>query len=308
MDSRLLNLSYSSNLTLHSCPRKFQLYKLQSRSTDTEDSSESLTFAFGHAIGTGIQLLLQGSTLQETFFQTFLNWKLHLFEENKKQNKSFFHALHALKVFAHIRNTMLKDYELVYTDFGPACELGFRIHFPDGFKYRGFVDAVLRHRITEEILILEVKTTSSKYLTEAQYKNSAQAIGYSIVLDHIFPDYSSYKVLYLPYQTHAMEFSPMQFTKSPLQRALWLQELLLDIESIKLYEEYGVYPMRGESCYSFYRECNYFGLCTLSTDRLTTPQTEEERLALEEKENSGYEIEVTFQDLLATQLEKTSNA
>jgi hypothetical protein len=207
-----------------------------------------------------------------------------------------------------VRNLVLKDYELVYTNTGPACELGFRIHFPDGFKYRGFVDAVLKHKLTGEILVLEVKTTSSKYLTEAQYKNSAQAIGYSIVLDHIFPDYSSYKVLYLPYLTHAMEFSPMQFNKSPLQRALWLQELLLDIETIKLYEEYGVYPMRGESCYSFYRECEYFGLCTLATDKLTTPQTEEERLALEEKESQAYEIEVTFQDLLATQLEKTGNS
>lgn len=304
IDPRILNLSYSSNVTLHSCPRKFQLYKLQAQESGDEDIEQSLTFAFGHAVGTGVQLMLTGHTLEEVIWRTFIAWPVSLIEENKKQNKSFYKAIHALKLFAIIRNSsLLRDYELVTYNGEPACELSFRINFPDGFKYRGFVDAVLKHKVTGKILVLEIKTTSATWLREAQYKNSAQAIGYSIVLDHIFPGYSSYDVLYLPYLTKSMEFEHMIFTKSALQRALWLQELLLDIETIKLYESVGVYPMRGESCFSFNRECGYFGTCTLSTVHLTAPLTESDLEKLAERE-SKYAIDVSFADLLTTQLEK----
>lgn len=310
MDTRIQNLSYSSNLLLHTCPRRFQLYKLNSKTQEVSElddaSKSSVTFAYGTVVGIGVQSILEGNSFQDTLFKCFLEWKPHLFDSNPKQNKDFWRAIHAIKVFSILRTTYLKDYDLVIFEGKPATELSFRIIFPDGFKYRGFVDAVLRHKVTGEILVLEVKTTSSKSLSEAQYKNSAQAVGYSIVLDHIFPNYSSYSVLYLPYLTHAMEFQPMKFTKSPLQRALWLQELLLDNETIKMYEEYGVYPMRGESCYSFFRACEYYGICTLSTSALTTSLTKEQEEALEKEEDSKYQINVTFQDLLATQISKTT--
>lgn len=300
MDARIQNLSYSSLLTLHDCPRKFQLYRLQSKADEVDDGgSSNVTFAFGHIVGEGIQAALENKTEQEIFFQMFLGWHADLEDRNEKQVKSFYHAIAAVQKFLSMRAVgLLQDYELVYYNGKPAVELSFRITFPDGFKYRGFVDAVLQHKISGEVLVLECKTTSATNLNPAQYKNSAQAIGYSVVLDVIFPELSSYKVLYLVYKTKSMEYESLPFNKSYLQRALWIQELLLDIETIKMYEEASIYPMRGESCFSFYRECEYLNLCTLSTQHLVTEYVEPEKV-------EEFMIELSLSDLINSQLSKT---
>jgi hypothetical protein len=298
-DIRLKQLSYSSTLTLHSCPRRYQLYKLQSKGID---EGETTTFAFGHALGLGIQLCFEGKSEQEIIWALYRQWALDLFDEHEKRQESFWLAVHAIQKFIGMRAAgFLSDYELVYYHGKPACELGFVIEFPDGFRYRGFVDAVLRHKSTGTIGVLEVKSTSLNDIDEAVYKNSAQAIGYSIVLDAIFPDLSSYDVLYLPYKKKVKEYELRQYAKSYLQRALWIQELLLDIDTIKMYANAEIWPMRGESCYSFYRQCEYFGMCTLSTNYLIKPLSKEvvDKLAAEE-----YSVKLTLMDLLDSQLAK----
>ena len=151
--------------------------------------------------------------------------------------------------------------------------------------------------------MLEVKTTSATNLNPAQYKNSAQGIGYSVVLDHMFPTLSSYEVLYLVYTTKNFQWNPLPFQKSYLQRAQWIQELILDCEVLAMYEQAGVYPMRGESCYDYYRECQYLQTCTLNTAYLTTTLTAEEEQKYLEKE-SQYQVRVTVQDLITAQLGK----
>jgi hypothetical protein len=87
--------------------------------------------------------------------------------------------------------------------------------------------------------------------------------------------------------------------KSYLQRALWIRELMLDIETIKMYEDAGVYPMRGESCYTFFRECRYLDLCTLSNSSLTTPPPDS---IVEDP----YQINLTLRDLVEAQLAKVT--
>lgn len=299
IDYRIRQLSYSSLLALHQCPRKFQLYKLRTTHRAEEDIKSSITFAYGHALGEAIQLALQGKSFSEVSWEIYKNWKPDLFAADEKANKSFFSALVSIKKFFHLLEAgFLQEYELVYFQGKPACELSFAIVFPDGFRLRGFVDAVLRHKITGEIIVLECKTTGSKVVAPAQFKNSAQAIGYSIVLDALFADLSSYKVLYLVEQSPTHEFTPIPFVKTYLQRALWIRELLLDIETIKMYEEAGIYPMHGESCYSFFRECEYLNTCTLSTDYLTKPCTEEE------EDKTDYQVVLTLNNLLDAQFTK----
>jgi PD-(D/E)XK nuclease superfamily len=296
IDYRIRQLSYSSFLTLHSCPRKFQLYKLRAnRAPESKDSE--ITFSFGHAVGHAIQQALCGKSDSQIIWELFLQWPGSLDETHSKYRKSIWEAIIALQKFQAIRNTsVLSDYEVVLIDGVPAVELSFCINFPDGFRYRGHVDLVLQHRTTGEILVLELKTTGSKTLSPSTYKNSAQAIGYSIVLDHIFPTLSSYHVLYLVYQSESREYTPFFFTKSYLQRALWIQEVLLDIETIKLYENAQVYPMRGESCHAFFRDCEYINTCTLSTPLLTKPCTQES------EDTTTYTVNVSLLDLLNTQL------
>jgi len=299
VDYRVRQLSYSSILTLHSCPRKFQLYRLRTTHKTEESVKSQVTFAYGHIVGEAIQLALEGKSEEEIVWRMFLGWHTDLFYEDPKLNKDFWGAVIALRKFLALRaGGFLQEYELVYYKGKPACELSFAIEFPDGFRLRGFVDAVLRHKVTGKVIVLECKTTGSTNINPATYKNSAQAIGYSIVLDAIFPELSSYEVLYLIYNTKAGEYLPLPFQKTYLQRALWIRELLLDIETIKMYEEAEVYPMHGESCYSFFRECEYLNVCQLSTEYLTKPCTEAE------SDKTEYQITLTLNDLLETQLAK----
>lgn len=304
MDKRIQNLSYSSLLTLHTCPRKFQLYRLNAEVEQAEDIPGSVTFAYGHAVGSGVQHILNGDSIQTAMWKMFLEWDIDLLADNPKQNKSFWGALIAIQQFSSMfNNGYLEDYELVYYEGKPAVELSFVIHLPNGFKYRGFVDAVLRHKTTGQVLVLECKTTNATSVNPAQYKNSSQAIGYSIVLDAIFPDLSEYRVLYLVYQTKSEEFVQLPFDKSYYSRALWIRELLLDCDVISMYEEAEIYPMRGESCYSFFRECEYLQICTLSTERLASKLSPEDEEKLD-KQLETFQISIGIEDLIAAQLKK----
>lgn len=303
IDYRLKRLSHSSRQTLNKCARKYQLYRLNSRAEELDDGGQqSVTFAYGHAVGLGIQCILEGQSIEQAAWKMYCGWEIDLELRDEKRKKNFYSAIAAIQKFAAMRAAgFYKDYELVVYNGKPAVELSFCIHFPDGFIYRGYVDAVLRNTITGEVLVLECKTTANTTVNPAQFKNSGQAIGYSIVLDAIFPELSSYKVLYLVYQTKSLEWTPLPFTKSYLQRALWIQELLLDIDTIKMYESVGVYPMNGDACFDFFRECEYINLCTLSTKLLTTPTPEPEEPEPE------FQINVTLQDLIQAQLDKADS-
>ena len=303
-DPRIKNLSYSSLLTAHTCPRKYELDKKQSTSEDNETLDDKITFDFGHVVGHGIQLIMEDKSLDEVMWEMFLGWKTELWSTNPKQSKSFAHAFYAVQKFSAMRDQgYLQDYELVIYNDKPACELSFIVSLPNQFKLRGFVDAVLRHKYTGKIVVLECKTSSATRLNPAMYKNSAQAIGYSIVLDTIFPTLSSYEVLYLIYTTKDLQFEQYEFNKSYVQRARWIRELILDCDTLLMYEENDLFPMHGESCYDFFRECKYMNLCQMSTDRLTTPLTQKGYQEMLTKE-SEYQISVTLEDLITKQLEK----
>lgn len=302
IDYRIRQLSYSSLLTLHSCPRKFQLDRLRTTHKEEQSRKQTVTFAFGHVIGEAIQSALEGRTEKEILFRAFVGWHAKLEDRDEKNDKSIYSAVMAIQRFLDLRaQGFLKEYELVYYNDRPACELSFAINLPNGFRIRGYVDAVLRHRTTGKIIVLECKTTGAVTLQPASYANSAQAIGYSIVLDHLFPELSDYQVLYLIYQTKGKDYTPIPFNKTYAQRAQWIRELLLDVETIEMYENAGVYPMRGESCFSYGSECTYMQTCTLSTRFLTKPCTEKEEDKVE------YQVNISLIDLLETQLEKVGS-
>jgi hypothetical protein len=268
--------------------------------------SESITFSYGQIVGLGIQLSLEGKSEQEIIWQMFLGWKPELFADNPKQNKSFAAAVFAVQKFQAMQaQGYLNNYSLVHYNGKPACELSFLISLPNGFKYRGFVDAVLQHNETGEVIVLECKTSSAASVNPATYKNSAQAIGYSIVLDAIFPELSSYRVIYLIYSTKSLDYDQLEFSKSYVQRARWIRELVLDCEILTSYNQNDLYPMRGESCFTYFRECQYMGLCQMDTDRLVSPPPPEMAAQIEEK-NLEYQIQITLDDLITSQLNKVA--
>jgi|SRR6188768_1139078 len=309
IDKRILNLSYSSRNTLKKCARRFQLYRLNSKEEKQDDGGiQSLTFAYGHAVGLGVQGVFEGKSFGQIAWEMFLQWDVELLAVDTKRNKSFFGALHAVRQMVSAReNGFLDDYELVFYEGKPACELSFLIRLPDGFVYRGYVDLVLQHKQTGKVVVIECKTITATTVNPAQYKNSAQAIGYSIVLDALFPNLSSYEVYYLVYPTKKEEWVTIPFEKSYFQRALWIRELLLDCEMIKLYEEAQVYPMNGEACFDFFRECEYLQHCTMTTKNIVEDYTEAMGAKIDE-DLAKFQIQIGIQDLIDAQIKKNSAA
>ncbi len=297
----LKQLSHSSILLLHACPRKYELTKLLGRQ-DAQEDSEDLTF--GDAVGYGIQQLLLGRKRDVVWFEIFMRWKRDIFnttdgEERKK--KTLWHAFNALEVFErrHLPS-ILEKYEVAEFDGKPACELGFRINIGSGYSYRGYVDTVLIDRATRELVVLEIKTTASKFVGAAKFQNSGQALGYSIVCDFIAQhnktvEGSSYKVNYLVYLSTEMAYQPLPFNKSHAQRALWIKNLISEIEALQLYEREQHFPMHGESCESWNRPCDFLNVCNISNEFTTKGANPK----VEEKE---YTFEIPLMDLINSQL------
>lgn len=304
IDPRILNTSYSSGLALHSCPRKYQLNKLSHRTIAEESAAntlQQLTFDFGHMVGTGIQELMIGTPLSTVIFQAFVTWELDLLVENPKQKKSFWLGVAALQQFSLMRESgYLQDYIIVQYNGKPAAELSARITFPDGFKYRLYMDIVLRNRYTGEVAVIECKTNSGYTCEPGDYKNSSQGLGYSTILDVIEPTLSSYKVIYLIYMTKKAEWEVMEFPKTYTMRAQWIQELLLDNKMVSLYEDTGIYPKHGESCREWFRDCDYLQTCGMSTGFLTVPYDPENDPELKKT----YDFEFTIEQVIEAQIKK----
>lgn len=302
IDPRYLRTSYSSSLLFHACPRKLQLKSLGAEAAP--DSLSKITFAFGHLIGTGIQELLIGLDWNQVLWNAFKAWPIDLDASNEKQQKSFWEGIAALMSFKSlIQDGFLSDYEVAYFEGKPAAELSFQINLLHQ-TYRGFVDLVLRHKFTGELLVLEIKTTSANYVNVASYKNSAQAIGYSVVLEKIEPENSSYGVLYLAYLTKQKRFETFEFPKTYHQRSLWVRDRLWDeqtlVRLVRQEGNYGIWPMQGESCYSFGRTCEYMDICHLDTESIMTPVREHhfKDVSRETGEEIQYQFTIEVGELL----------
>lgn len=301
----LKRLSHSSVLLLHSCPRKYQLTKLLSR---RDEDTDDLTF--GDVVGYGIQQLLLGRSTEDIWLEVFVRWKLDTvdFEEKTdKKKKTFWHALHALAVFeGRYKNVLLEEYDVATFHGKPACELGFRITIGNSYEYRGYVDVVLIHKRTREIVVLEIKTTGDKFISPAKYQNSGQGLGYSLVCDYIAQEYpdvsgSSYKILYFVYLTVPQEFHQLPFPKSHSMRAMWIKQLLQEVEHIEGYDKDALWPMYGESCRSWNKDCAFLGLCQMSDEMLLANAKPE----LKEEE---FHFDISLMDLINSQLERSQEA
>lgn len=301
-------LSNSSCILLHKCPRKFQLYKLLKR-VDQDISNVDLDF--GSWVGIGIQEYLVTGDEDAAAFKMMLSCKGDINDEaGERSKKTFGHALIALSKFVQLRNEELQDFDLVYLANGnPAIELGFILTCINGFTYRGFLDALLVNRITNELVVLECKTTKFKNIHEAVYKNSGQGLGYSLVTDAIAsqlstlarPIKSAWNVLYPIYKCGDASWEIFEFRKNNTQRAVWIQDLLIDIKQVQDYEEASHYPMRGESCYDFGRVCDYFDVCDMSDKVLIGPL---EKVEVQKERADKYAFKFDLMELIAAQSAK----
>lgn len=304
MHSNLGLLSYSSCCLLHTCPRKYQLRKLYADQVRERDAHTD----FGSLVGVGLQNYYSFSgNMPLTYVNMLSTWTEELdSEEGFKDKKTFFHALSAVDKFIELAQTRLKDYELFTQVDGiwAGIELGFSVAFFDQFKYRGFVDILLQHKYTKKFAVIECKTTKFKNIHEAQFKNSGQGLGYSLVVDAIssklnLPAAESFDVIYLIWSTSANEWEEITVNHSHMDRANWLRNILFDIERIQAYDEADVFPMYGESCYSYFRPCEFYEVCTMSDKNLMLDKA---KVIVDDEKRIMFNF--TLDELIKAQMEK----
>ena len=286
-DKEYFKLTGSSNATsnskllkLHECPRLYELEGLKAAAGlgVGNNLQTNLDFAFGHAVGSGIQTYGATGNLVASQYAAFTSWRAPYEAEktDKKGNvvgKSLPMALHAVEKFSQFREQELGEYQVLRLPSGqPAVELSFAIDTGNGFFHFGHIDTVLQNVRTKKLAVWEGKTRGTP-AQDADYANSYQALGYSVVVDAVAEQLDlpgqDYEVLYIVYDSKNRAFQLLPFTKSRSQRAEWLQDLLLNHAMLSKYQELKFYPKRGESCINKWgKTCSWYGTCQMRNESL----------------------------------------
>lgn len=269
-----IRLSHSALDSFLTCERMFQLDRLLEGAADKQDYPATV---FGKGFGAGVASYLLHQDADKALFDGFLAYFPQL-EDDKRTEDICMNLL--LATFSRL-DDLLMDWEVAVFEGKPAVELSFRLNIRETethvFYFVGYVDVVLRNKWNGRYAILENKTTGLELLDlDPMYKNSGQALGYSIVLDRIAgAENSEYDVLYLIGQLKSRSnggFSPQihlkEYPKTLNDRLNWFIALSMDVNRLEQMIELDVFPQRGASCLQFMRPCKHFGTCGMrSLDR-----------------------------------------
>ncbi len=285
-DKEYRSLMRAGNATSHSklsllvkCARYYELDMLRANSSEPAAESTNIDFAFGHAVGSGIQTYGATRDLVSAQFAAFMAWKVDYAAEKldargNPTGKSLAMALHAVEQFQYFYNEQLSEYDVLrFPDGRPAVEISFAVDTQNGYFHFGHIDTVLRNRVTGKLAVWEGKTTGANVVADAAYANSYQALGYSVVVDAMAQELGvpggEYEVLYIVYSSKDREFHLLPFTKNRTQRAEWLQSLLLTHNQLQQYKELGFYPKNGEQCLDKWgKTCKWYGTCQMRNESL----------------------------------------
>lgn len=281
--------SHSRLDALDRCARKFEL----ENKLGVRRGGNSVTFAYGHAFGEGVQKIIEGYTFEETVFHILCTWDYDIaddgYESDIRNNKNYFEVLNVLNRFyiMYINNSdtfMMNGkcidwgvWEIAYFtnakgETKPAIELELVIELGNDYFYEGHIDLVLKRKDSDHFAILELKTSSLNNIQPALYGNSPQATGYMMALDsHLVktdPDATvSFDVFYLIAQAKKQEFVEFSFTKTPLHRAQWITFIFHKMDQVDRLEDMGLpYPPNYHSCFAYNRNCDYYGACHLPNE------------------------------------------
>lgn len=257
-----IRLSHSTMELFSSCERLFQLEKLLAGETERETSHH---FSFGQAYGAGVAHYFATQDFDAALYQGWLAY----WPELEDKNKTIPHYVSAMLKAKVVMDTLLQEYEVMTFQGKPAVELSFRVNITPRYYYVGYIDLVLRNKWDKTCMVVDAKTTGLQLLDLSPlYRNSGQALGYSIALDAIAgEELTDYSVMYFVAQmtkTHDVNIHPLIFQKTLLDRLNWFLELGSDVKRLELAEEISFYPRRGGSCLKYNRPCKHFGTCTLS--------------------------------------------
>jgi hypothetical protein len=223
----------------------------------------------------------------------------------KRKHKTIEKAVIAVESFKYFWAANLDEWEIYRLEDGrPAAELSFCINLGKT-KYFGHIDLILKNRRTGRIAIGENKTSGYNSPDEAGYRNSGQALGYSLVLDLIVGDLADYDVMYFVYSSTAAEWNYFPFAKSTAMKLEWIQDRLIDTGHMQQYFQLQHFPKNGANCLQFNRRCQFYGSCDL-VDKQRMANLPE--LSSQEEAIAAYPVDYYFdvQDLIGRQLENVA--
>lgn len=257
---------------LASCERKFQLDRLLRPAVQYDIGAPSVPLVRGAAFGIGVQTYMLTGDMDKAVYECWLAYDPEVYDEQKKIY--MWRTINNLRCCKDELDKIRQRYKVATFHDKPAIELSFRLDIDDKWYYVGYIDMVLYDTVLGIYVVFEIKTTAYKLIDLApMYKNSGQALGYSIVIDQIVGEkQSKYGVVYFVCRDQqGSNFVPdvytFPFTKTLLDRLRWFYTVGLDVQRLNTMLANDLFPMRGESCVRFNRVCTHYGTCNLtSTD------------------------------------------
>lgn len=287
-----LRLSHSSLNLLNTCERKFQLEKLLAAPRETE----SPHFSFGHAYGIGVATYLATKDKDRSIYECWKAYWPIAENESKTQGRAIACLMNSFRKL----DSVLDEYDVAEFKNAPAVELSFKLNITPGIYFVGHIDVVLKNKFTNKFVVLEVKHTGLQ-LTDiaALYKNSGQALGYSIALDEIAgSEQNEFGVIYCVSQlgkNFKQETHILPFYKTLSDRLDWFVSLGLDVQRIEEMQKINIFPKRGESCVKYNKPCFHYGICDFHTG---------ETDAIEKEDNIKYTFEYELDKLIEHHIER----
>lgn len=305
-----LRVSYSSLNVLASCARKFEFDKFYPKRE--RDDSDNYAADVGKAMHSAYQDYLIHGDEDRAVFTLMREFPFELEYQQTNDYRSFDAALSTLEeMFAEIKMdeyelAMIKrpwsPAELA--DFGiralhgeplthidptglvvPAIEVPFEIRFkglmippcpafPEGagIAVTGYIDAIMRHKMTEQYRTLDIKTTRDRlHDATPKYKYNTQQVPYGIVVDHVAQGVvEEFEVLYLECFVDLTEprVSLYPFLKQREDIEEWCSTKVLQFQQIAKMAGFNFFPRTDSGCLFYNKPCRYMEPCQ-SRDRDT---------------------------------------
>ena len=262
-------ISHSGRQMWGTCPRKFQLSKTKTYYKRDRQSSKAMSF--GKAFGTGLQSLLAGDSLETALIKSALDHdKVFAFDkESITAGESLAHVHEAMMAFYHGQLPALRDdWEVLDIEGLYGVELGFLIQYQNGTLERGFIDLVIQNKHTQEVVVLEVKTSGALSVgTDADWMNSAQGTMYVIVVQYLLAAHNIHvnsRVLYIEYNKKHKQYTIFPFEKPAREQLEFLVSCHYDVEARSTLFGTGTKLFKTGKCVSYKRQCEFFGVCDIS--------------------------------------------
>lgn len=284
-----LRVSYSSLGVHEGCERKFEFNKLYPQRPRMFDSFPA---DVGTALHRGFQNYLIHGNEDAAMWAMAAAFPYELEYQQDKDYRSLEACVSTLEWMMEC--SVFGDYELaqiirpatfaelaanpdVLTYQVPAIEVPYEIRFkglqmPDGrgLAHVGYMDAIMRHKVTGDFRTLDIKThRRTMGDAEGVYKFNGQQVPYGICIEHIQGNpVQDFEVLYYDVFIDLLnpKVTPYSYRKDSDDVQEWLTNTVLQMQRIIRSAEMDYFPRTSGGCVSWNKPCYFLEVCQ-SRDR-----------------------------------------